>query len=188
MTYVERSHPRFNGQKDARRGTKLWAMNTIRGKIFSKLIADLKAIENGFSDDICHLVRKMLFTLLEELKRVEKEDSHGFYGYHLIKKIEEFEKKYADWNDIEGQDEFAARTRFEQLKDLQKYRKRIGYIIRNNQGKFFVLIDDLVVVRFFDQLGELINLHASTFPSLQKAYQDYKTTPIVSTLKLQMFL
>lgn len=168
----------FNGQKDGQRGTKLWGLNAIRGKIFSKLIVDLKALEKGFSDETCKMVREVLFTLLSELRRLQNQGEPGFQLFRLLAEVEEFDKLYYEWNNIEGEDEFAASKRKEILKRLQNRRYRIVKIIKNNQGEFHESIDETVIKLFFKRLSELLSVHSDKFPELNRMYKDYTLTPV----------
>ncbi len=156
---------------DASVGTPLWGLNTFRSEILTKLIVDLLRTEKkDFDDDKCKVIRKMLFILLEEINSIPP---GSFTRDKLFGELSEFDRIYREWNNIEGDDEFAVQTRKDLLLKLRLQRYRITKIIRLGQLELYNLLDEQLITKIYIGVQDAVTTYPIVFKAMAVAYNRY---------------
>ncbi len=157
---------------DARRGTPLWGVNSLRSDALTNLLDDLFLLEkSGLDDEQCQKVKTALGLVTN---RATSLPDGSFWRTSIYSELERFEHAYIDWNSgSKFEPDTDRRHRDACLKKLRRQRQRIAKKIRVNQYILQNEIDLRFVDDMYDALGGLIRALPNVFMELQKSVDRY---------------
>jgi hypothetical protein len=156
---------------DASRGTALWGLNWFRRDALTALLDDLLDMQRtGVDDAICGHVKESLGKVVNIYTSVP---DGGFLRSVIWKELQRFSDKYADWNDVYGDDLVAINNRQKSLRELRNRRHKIAKKIRYNQHILANELDLQLIDATYDALSGLIKSVPGIFSNLAKAINRY---------------
>lgn len=153
--------------KGLSRGSTGYAINFFRKDILVNLQTDLKRLERtGIDEEICAKIKVLLSAMVNAASAEPKASMWGPAVYEVLR---DYEKSYAKWNDVNGQDPQAIAKRAEILEKLQDIRQKLANACRSNSHSLSEAHDLALVSAINDALVDTIKVVPGTFSALAKS-------------------
>ncbi|NIW79280.1 MAG: hypothetical protein GWN16_07365 [Calditrichae bacterium] len=156
---------------DDSKGTKLWAFDNLRKDVLVRLMNDLSVAQKaGLSDEQCEGVKVMLAQITNTVTAIP---DTIVIGRKIWRDFNRFEKVFADWNEIKGNDETTSRQRKKKLDKLRSIRHKLANKIRRNKYILDNQLDLELIKSSYEAVNELVKIAPNTFKELGKALKKY---------------
>lgn len=152
---------------NANRGTAAWGFKQFKEDALVQLMLDLFERESsGLDDEQCKIVSKSLEKISIQLSAIPDK---FWIRSSIMEAFDKLKDAYIKWNEIEGSDEKAAKSRRKALKKMRKCRHKLSTVVRKNMYILSQAIDLKLVENMYEALGAIPKVLPEIFINLAKA-------------------